>query len=424
MDFAFSIDCALELDRSDPLKHFREKFEIPKFNGKACYYFTGNSLGLQPKSVASLVREELEAWKELGVNGHSKTKNPWVYYHKFTKNALASIVGAKTEEVVSMNSLTVNLHLMLVSFYQPDEKRTKILTETRAFPSDQYALESHVRSRGLDPEETIIEISPRSGEYYLRTEDILNKIIEYGDSLALIMFGGVQYYTGQFFDLEQITVQGHEVGAMVGFDLAHAIGNLPMQLHDQQVDFAVWCGYKYLNSGPGGVAGIFVHEKHSNNSGEELPRFAGWWGHNEDERFKMLKGFKPMPGADGWQVSNVNILSTAAHLASLQLFEEAGIEPLREKSIKLTGFLEFLLDQIENPFFKIITPRNPDERGCQLSLLFNQKGEDFFNYLSEHGFVVDWRKPDVIRVAPAPLFNTFEDVFHLANKLKELHKSL
>jgi len=424
MDFSFSIDCALELDRSDPLKHFREKFEIPKFNEKDCHYFTGNSLGLQPKSVASLVREELEAWKDLGVNGHSNAKNPWVYYHKFPKNALASIIGAKTEEVVSMNSLTVNLHLMLVSFYQPDEKRTKILTETGAFPSDQYALESHVRSRGLDPEETIIEISPRSGEYYLRTVDILDKIIEYGDSLALIMFGGVQYYTGQFFDLEQITVQGHKVGAMVGFDLAHAIGNLPMQLHDQQVDFAVWCGYKYLNSGPGGVAGIFVHEKHSNNSGEELPRFAGWWGHNEDERFKMLKGFKPMPGADGWQVSNVNILSTAAHLASLQLFEEAGIEPLREKSIKLTGFLEFLLDQIENPFFKIITPRNPDDRGCQLSLLFRKKGEDFFKDLTEHGFIVDWRKPDVIRIAPVPLYNTFEEVFHLANKVKELHNTL
>ena len=424
MDFSFSIDCALELDRSDPLAHLREKFEIPKFNGKDCYYFTGNSLGLQPKSVASFVREELDAWKELGVKGHSKEQNPWLYYHKFTKNALASIVGAKTEEVVSMNSLTVNLHLMLVSFYRPDEKRTKILIETGAFTSDQYALESHVQFRGLDPDETIIEISPRSGEHYLRREDILDKIIEHGDSLALIMFGGVQYYTGQFFDLEQITRQGHEVGAMVGFDLAHAIGNLPMQLHDQQVDFAVWCSYKYLNSGPGGVAGIFVHEKHSKSSEKELPRFAGWWGHNEDERFKMVKGFKPMPGVDGWQISNVNILSTAAHLASLQLFEEAGIRSLRDKSIKLTGFMEFLLDQIENPFFEIITPRNPDHRGCQLSLLFRQKGEDFFKYLTEHGFVVDWRKPNVIRIAPVPLYNTFEDVFHLANKLKELHTNL
>jgi len=424
MDFSFSIDCALELDRSDPLVHFREKFEIPKFNEKDCHYFTGNSLGLQPKSVASFVNEELEAWKDLGVKGHSKGKNPWLYYHKFTKNALASIVGAKTEEVVSMNSLTVNLHLMLVSFYQPTNKRTKILIETGAFPSDQYALESHVQFRGLDPKETIIEISPRSGEHYLRTEDILDEIIEYGDSLALIMFGGVQYYTGQFFNLEKITRQGHEVGAMVGFDLAHAIGNVPMQLHDQQVDFAVWCGYKYLNSGPGGVAGIFVHEKHSNNSGEELPRFAGWWGHNEDERFKMIKGFKPMPGADGWQISNVNILSTAAHLASLQIFEEAGIRSLRDKSVKLTGFLEFLLDQIEKPFFEIITPRYPDDRGCQLSLLFRQKGEDFFKYLSEHGFVVDWRKPDVIRIAPVPLYNTFEEVFQLVNKLKELHNNL
>jgi len=424
MDFSFSIDCALELDRSDPLAHFREKFEIPKFNGKDCHYFAGNSLGLQPKSVVSLVREELEAWKELGINGHFKEKNPWLYYHKFTKNALAGILGAKTEEVVSMNSLTVNLHLMLVSFYQPVDKRTKILIETGAFPSDQYALESHVQSRGLDPEETIMEISPRSGEHYLRPEDIIDKIIEYGDSLALIMFGGVQYYTGQFFDLEQITRQGHEVGAVVGFDLAHAIGNVPMQLHDQQVDFAVWCSYKYLNSGPGGVAGVYVHEKHGNNSGKELPRFAGWWGHNEGERFKMEKGFKPMPGADGWQISNINILSTAAHLASLQLFEEAGIGALREKSIKLTGFLEFLLDQIENSFFEIITPRNPDDRGCQLSLFFSQKGEDFFKYLTEHGIVVDWRKPDVIRIAPVPLYNTFEEVFYLANKLKELHNNL
>ncbi len=423
MDFSFSIECALELDKSDPLAHFRQKFEIPKFNGNDCCYFAGNSLGLQPKSVAFLINQELEAWKELAVEGHVKGKHPWMYYHKFTKNALSKIVGAKPNEVVSMNSLSVNLHLMLVSFYQPKARRIKILTETGAFPSDQYALESHVRSRGLDPEETIIEVSPRSGEHYLRAEDILDRIEEYGDSLALIMIGGVQYYTGQFFDLEQITRKGHEVGAIVGFDLAHAVGNVTMELHDHHVDFAVWCSYKYLNSGPGGVGGVFVHEKHG-NSRKELSRFAGWWGHNEEERFNMKKGFKPMTGADGWQLSNVNILSTAAHLASLELFEEAGIKPIREKSVKLTGFLEFLLDQIENPLFDIITPRNPRERGCQLSLLFNHHGEKIFKHLTEDGFVVDWREPNVIRVAPAPLYNSFEDVFQLANKIRELHKSL
>ena len=412
MKFESSIQFAKKLDSQDALRSFRNKFHLPKINGKTSIYFTGNSLGLLPKSTKKFVDEELNDWAKLGVEGHFHSKRPWLHYHKFSKKALSKIVGAKPSEVVAMNQLTVNLHLMMVSFYRPQKKtRFKILTEAGAFSSDQYAFESQVKFHGLDPEKTIIELAPREGEYALRTEDIIKAIEENKNELALIIFGAVQYYSGQFFDLEKITKAGHEAGAIVGFDLAHAIGNVPLQLHKHEVDFAVWCGYKYLNSGPGGLAGAFVHEMHENNS--NLPRFAGWWGHNDKERFQMKKGFKPMEGIDGWQVSNFPVLSGAAQLASLEIFDEAGGNNLRQKSILLTGYLEFLLKSIENnqEYFLIITPSYKKERGCQLSLLMRKNGKKVFDIITKAGVIADWREPDVIRVAPVPLYNTFEEVF-------------
>jgi len=411
MKFESSIQFAKKLDSQDPLRSFRNKFHLPKINGKTSIYFTGNSLGLLPKSTKKFVDEELNDWAKLGVEGHFHSKRPWLHYHKFSKKALSKIVGAKPSEVVAMNQLTVNLHLFMVSFYRPTKTRFKILTEAGAFSSDQYAFESQVKFHGLDPEKTIIELAPREGEYALRTEDIIKAIEENKNELALIIFGAVQYYSGQFFDLEKITKAGHEAGAIVGFDLAHAIGNVPLQLHKHEVDFAVWCGYKYLNSGPGGLAGAFVHEMHENNS--NLPRFAGWWGHNDKERFQMKKGFKPMEGIDGWQVSNFPVLSGAAQLASLEIFDEAGGNNLRQKSILLTGYLEFLLKSIENnqEYFSIITPSYKKERGCQLSLLMRKNGKKVFDIITKAGVIADWREPDVIRVAPVPLYNTFEEVF-------------
>ena len=411
MKFESSIQFAKKLDSQDPLRSFRNKFHLPKINGKTSIYFTGNSLGLLPKSTKKFVDEELNDWAKLGVEGHFHSKRPWLHYHKFSKKALSKIVGAKPSEVVAMNQLTVNLHLFMVSFYRPTKTRFKILTEAGAFSSDQYAFESQVKFHGLDPEKTIIELAPREGEYALRTEDIIKAIEENKNELALIIFGAVQYYSGQFFDLEKITKAGHEAGAIVGFDLAHAIGNVPLQLHKHEVDFAVWCGYKYLNSGPGGLAGAFVHEMHENNS--NLPRFAGWWGHNDKERFQMKKGFKPMEGIDGWQVSNFPVLSGAAQLASLEIFDEAGGNNLRQKSILLTGYLEFLLKSIENnqEYFLIITPSYKKERGCQLSLLMRKNGKKVFDIITKAGVIADWREPDVIRVAPVPLYNTFEEVF-------------
>ncbi len=331
---------------------------------------------------------------------------------------LSKIVGAKPVEVVAMNQLTVNLHLMMASFYQPTKTRFKIITEAGAFSSDQYAFESHVNFHGLRPDQAIVELSSRHGEFVLRTEDILRAIEENKNETALIIFGGVQYYTGQFFDLKEITKAGHAAGAYVGFDLAHAIGNVPLSLHAHEVDFAVWCGYKYLNSGPGGLAGIFVHEKHARNF--DLPRFAGWWGHQDKERFQMKKGFKPMEGADGWQLSNFPIISGAAQLASLEIFEKAGINNLRRKSLLLTGYLESLLKSIHNyqDHFTIITPADQDERGCQLSLLMNKKGRKIFDKITKAGVIADWREPDVIRVAPVPLYNTFEEVLRFVEIFK------
>ncbi len=419
MNFEASKEFALAQDSNDPLLGYRQKFHIPKVNDKDCIYFTGNSLGLQPTSTKKYIEEELEDWRNLGVEGHFHAKHrPWFHYHKFSKELLAQLVGAKPEEVVSMNNLTSNLHFMMVSFYRPSSSKYKIIMEAGAFPSDQYAMESQVRFHGFEPSQAIIEISPRPGEETLRTEDIVNLIEANSEELALVMMSGVQYYTGQFFNIKEITKAAHDANAMAGFDLAHAIGNVPLKLHDSGADFAVWCSYKYLNSGPGGVSGIFVHERHAKNS--ELPRFAGWWGHDEAQRFKMEKGFIPMKGADGWQLSNVNVLSSAAHLASLELFKEAGFSNLRAKSIKLTGYLEFLVNNLKSDEVSIITPDAIDERGCQLSIVIKNNGRMVFDELTKQGVVADWREPEVIRVAPVPLYNSFTDVYNFYSILKNM----
>ena len=419
MKFENSITFARTLDRKDSLKRFRSLFHIPKLKGKPAIYFTGNSLGLQPKTTKKFIEEELADWATLGVEGHLHSRRPWLYYHQFTKKGLAALIGALPMEVVAMNQLTVNLHLMLVSFYRPTAARFKIITEAGAFSSDQYAFESQVKLHGLNPDETIIELLPRAGEHTLRTEDIVKSIEANANELALVIFGGVQYYSGQLFDIEKITEAGHRAGALVGFDLAHAIGNVPLTLHQDHVDFAVWCSYKYLNSGPGAVAGAFVHKRHANNF--ELKRFAGWWGHAEKERFQMRKGFKPMPGVDGWQLSNFPVIQGAALLASLEIFQQAGIKNLPKKSLALTGYLEYLLLQLdpEGKVFNLLTPANPSERGCQLSIYMKQKGKVVFDKLTKAGVIADWREPDVIRVAPVPLYNTFEEVFQFVEIFKK-----
>jgi kynureninase len=419
MEYQNTLAFARKLDRLDPLKSFRNKFHLPKVKGKVAIYFTGNSLGLQPKSTKKFLTEELEDWANLGVEGHVHARRPWLYYHKFSKKALAHVVGAKPSEVVAMNQLTVNLHLMMVSFYRPTKERFKILTEHGAFSSDQYAFESQLKFHGLHPDEALIELKPREEESALRTKDILKAIQENSNQLALVIFGGVQYYTGQFFDIKKITLAGHAAGAIVGFDLAHAAGNVPLSLHRDGVDFAVWCSYKYLNSGPGAIAGAFVHENHAKNS--DLTRFAGWWGHDEKERFQMKKGFKPIDGVDGWQLSNVPIFQSAAHLASLKIFEEAGIKRLRKKSEMLTGYQEYLLNEInrDKKYFTILTPSRSAERGCQLSIFMNQGGKKVFDKLTKAGVIADWREPNVIRVAPVPLYNTFEEVFRFSEILRK-----
>lgn len=422
MHLEVSLEKARTLDAQDTLRGFRDQFIFPQHQGEDVLYLCGNSLGLQPKSVRSALLQELDQWAEHAVEGHFRGNLPWMYYHKFLKEQSARLVGAHPHEVVVMNTLTVNLHLMMASFYQPTAQRYKIMMEAGAFPSDQYAMESQVRWHGFDPETTIVEIAPRPGEETLRTEDILASIEQHGDTLALVMFGGVNYYTGQFYELEKITLAGHAVGAMVGFDLAHAAGNLPLRLHDWGPDFAVWCSYKYLNSGPGGPSGAFVHERHANSP--DLPRFAGWWGHDEKERFQMRKGFKPMYGADGWQLSNAQILAFAAHKASLDLFDAAGMDNLRAKSVKMTAFLEQILLQANEGknLFKIITPADPAHRGCQLSLLTDQRGKALFDYLSDNGIMADWREPNVIRFAPVPMYTSFEDVWRVGELIQGFHR--
>lgn len=412
-------DFAREADANDPLKHFREQFFIPAPTGKEAIYLCGNSLGLQPKSTRTYLDRELDKWAEYAVDGHFHAPEPWFHYHTHLKEPLARVVGARPEEVVVMNNLTSNLHFMMVSFYQPTAKRYKILMEGGAFPSDQYAVESQVKFHGYG-EEAIVEVFPREGEHTLRTEDILAAIEQHQDELALVLFAGLQYYTGQVFDMQAITKAGHAAGAKVGFDLAHAAGNVPLKLHDWGVDFAVWCSYKYLNSGPGSNAGVFVHERYAEN--RELNRFAGWWGHDEKERFRMKKGFKPMHGADGWQLSNGNILPLAAQRASLEIFEQAGMDNLRQKSVQLTGYLEYLLrEEVSSSKNKlqIITPSRPEERGCQLSLFVEKNGKQLFDKISQAGVIGDWREPNVIRVAPTPLYNSFTDVYNFASLLKQ-----
>lgn len=409
---------ALEKDAQDPLKAFRAKFHIPQHQGTDKVYFTGNSLGLQPQKAKEALQQELDDWANFGVDGHFEAKNPWFSYHEMFKPKLAKVVGAKPEEVTAMGGLTGNLHFLMVSFFRPEGKRTKILCEGKAFPSDQYALESQLKFHGLNPEEHLIELFPREGEPHLREEDILAQIEEAGDSLALIMIGGVNYYTGQVMPMKAITEAGHKVGAIVGFDCAHAAGNVGLELHDWGVDFAAWCSYKYLNSGPGSTAGIFVHERHANSP--ELPRFAGWWGTPPDDRFLMKKGFQPDYGADGWQLSNAPVLAMAVQNISLDIYNEAGRDRLIHKQKDLTAYLEFVLNDIsaraESINFEIITPK---ERGSQLSILTHGSGKALFNKISEKGVVADWREPNVIRIAPVPLYNSFTDVYRFGQIIEE-----
>lgn len=419
MKFERSLAFARNLDRKDPLRTFRSKFHLPKVNGKPAIYFTGNSLGLQPKKAARYIDEELKEWAHSAVDGHLTGKRPWLYYHHFYKKSLARLAGALPSEVVAMSQLTVNLHLMLTSFYRPTPDRFKIIAEAGAFSSDQYAIESHIRLHGLDLSESLVEITPRRGESYVLTDDIIEQISQHGSQLALVIFGGVQYYSGQRFDLSAITRAGHAAGAYVGFDLAHAIGNVPLSLHDDKVDFAVWCGYKYLNGGPGCVGGAFVHEQHAGNFA--LPRLAGWWGHQEEVRFKMEKGFVPMKGADGWQVSNFPVFAGAPLLAALELFDDAGMQKLRKKSELLTGYADFLLRAIDprENHFRILTPPDADQRGCQLSIFVKDNGKWMYDALTRAGVICDWREPGVIRIAPVPLYNTFEEVYRFGKALDQ-----
>lgn len=411
---------AQEQDQNDALKDYKSQFHLPVIDGKEVLYFTGNSLGLQPKGARAVIEEELDDWAQWGVEGHFHARRPWYAYHEFFSEDAAKLVGALPSEVVIMNGLTVNLHLLLVSFYRPTAERHKIICEKKAFPSDQYALESQVRFHGLNPADSIVELEPRQNEHTLREEDILDAIRLHGNELALVMIGGVNYYTGQLMPMESITKVGHEVGAQVGFDLAHAAGNVILELHDWDVDFACWCSYKYLNSGPGSVAGAFVHERHANKP--ELPRFAGWWGYDKSSRFEMAPGFKPIPGAEGWQLSNAPVFSMAMHLHSLKMFSEVGMSALREKADRLTAYLEFVVDQIseevDNCDFEIITPRDPKQRGSQLSILAHGQGKQLFDNLTKQGVIADWREPNVIRIAPVPLYNSFEDAFDFGQALQ------
>ena len=419
MKYENTIEYAKQQDTNDPLKNYREKFYFPMMHGRETVYFTGNSLGLQPKATQDYVLNELEDGAVYGVEGHFHARNPWMPYHEQFAIPLSKIVGAKPEEVVVMNQLTVNLHLLLVSFYRPTKTRYKILCEAKAFPSDQYALESQVKFHGLDPEDAIIEIFPREGEVCIRHEDVLAAIEKNKDSIATILIGGVNYYNGQVFDMKGITEAGHKAGALVGFDLAHAAGNIKLELHDWDVDFACWCSYKYMNSGPGGVSGVFINERHLNKP--DLIRFAGWWGHDKDSRFKMEKGFIPMHTAEAWQMSNAPVLSMAAHKASIDIFDEVGMDALVSKAEKLTGYLEFIVDDINTSLDKkleIITPRDKKQRGCQLSIVAHGRGKELFNKLSEAGIISDWREPNVIRCAPVPLYNSFEDVYRFGEILK------
>jgi kynureninase len=420
MIYQDTLEFANQLDQQDQLRTFRNEFLIPKHNGHDAVYLCGNSLGLQPRSAKKYIQDQLNVWEDNAVEGWFMGNEPWLNYHKKLLNPLASILGANEAEITVMNSLTVNLHLLMVSFYKPTSKRYKILMEAGAFPSDQYAVESQARFHGFDPKEAVIEVAPRAGETTLRTEDILKQIAGNTDELALVLFSGINYYTGQFFDLEAITKAGHTAGAIVGFDLAHAAGNVQLKLHDWDADFACWCSYKYMNSGPGGISGIFVHEKHF--ADKTLNRFAGWWGYRRDKQFLMAPGFEAENGAEGWNVSTSPILLMALHRASLDIFEKAGgLAALRSKSEILTGYLEYKINKVNKKYgedvYQIITPTNKNERGCQLSVVCKRDAKAIFNYLADNGVIGDWREPDVIRLSPVPLYNSYADVYKASESL-------
>lgn len=419
--FQNNLEFARQLDHQDELSCYRNDFIFPQHNGKNVIYFTGNSLGLQPKSAKKYVDDVMNDWANLAVEGHFYAKKPWWDYHERFANPLSKIIGCKPSEVTVMNTLTVNLHLLMVSFYRPTKTRYKIICEEKAFPSDQYMFQSQVKFHGYEPNDVIVEIKRRDGEHNIRLEDIVAKIEEIGEELALVLIGGVNYYTGQVFDIKTITEAGHKQGAKVGWDLAHAAGNINLELHNWNVDFAVWCSYKYMNSGPGNASGCFIHEKHHND--KDLPRFAGWWGHNKERRFKMEQDFDPVQGADGWQISNLPILSLAPYLASVEMFASIGMEKLIAKRNKITAYLEYILHEIDEEIdgieFEIITPQNQDERACQLSVFFHGQGRTLFEYLMKNGVITDWREPNVIRFAPVPLYCSFEDMYHFGQILKQ-----
>ncbi len=426
MNYQNTLQFAQQADENDTLKTFRDKFYIPFINGKECYYFAGNSLGLQPKTTQDYIYNELENWANYAVEAHFHTKTPWINYHDLFPATLSKIVGCLPQEIVVMNHLTVNLHLLLTTFYRPNRERYKIICEAKSFPSDQYALESQAKLHGLNPDDTIIEVAPRHGENNIRTEDIIAAIEKNKNELAVVLFGGISYYTGKVFDMKAITEAAHNAGAFCGFDLAHAAGNIELHLHDWNVDFACWCSYKYLNSGPGNIAGAYIHDRFITD--ETLPRMAGWWGHNKESRFKMEKEFKPIPTAEGWQLSNSPIISMAAHKASLDIFEEAGMENLLKKSKALSGYLFFILDEInaknENKILEAITPLFENERGCQVSVLMHKNGKEIYDALKKQGVIGDWREPNVIRFSPVPLYNTFEDVYQFGQILKNLTENV
>ena len=421
MHFSADEDFAVKLDSEDPLRAFRDKFHLPVGkDGQPLIYFAGNSLGLMPKSAREIVDEELDNWAKLGVDAHHGTGTPWYTYHEALREPTARLVGAKPLEVICMNSLTVNLHLMMATFYRPTKSRFKILMEEPAFPSDTYAIKTQIAHHGLNPNDALILARPRKGEFTIQTEDIVDLIEKHADQLAVVMFPGVNFFTGQLFDIKTITAAAQTAGIVVGFDLAHAVGNAPLKLHNWNVDFAVWCSYKYLNAGPGAVAGAFVNERHATNT--KLPRFAGWFGNDPNTRFRLHlePEFIPVASADGWQISNPPIFAMAPLRASLAIFDDAGgMEPLRAKSIRVTGYLEFLITEIGSKKFTVITPRNPDERGCQLSILAHEHPKELLKELETAGVKCDFREPNVIRVAPTPLYNTFHEVWRFTRILAQ-----
>lgn len=420
MQFENTLDFARKLDKEDQLADYRNEFIFPKINGKDVIYFVGNSLGLQPRSAQKYVNEVMQDWAQLGVDGHFYAEKSWWDYHERFSEKLAKVVGADASEVTVMNTLTVNLHLLMVSFYRPEGKRFKIICEEKAFPSDQYMISSQVRFHGYDPKDAIVEIKKRDGENNFRTEDVIAKIKEVGEECALVLIGGVNYYTGQVFDMGKITKAGHDAGAFVGWDLAHAAGNIELKLSEWNIDFAAWCSYKYMNSGPGNASGCFINKKYHNK--KDIPRFEGWWGHNKERRFLMEPEFQPEPNADAWQISNAPILALAPYLASLEMFDEVGMPALLEKRNKIVAYLEFVLHEIDKDVestFEIITPADQSERGTQLSVFLHGEGKEIFQYLMDKGVMTDWREPNVIRLAPAPFYCSYEDMYQFGQILKE-----